>query len=67
MFHSYFIVYAFALNKFRYYSQSDVSTRHIVHSIGIVTNIKPCKTTPWWLDASQPLRYFTDFAVNTKS
>ncbi len=32
-----------------------------------VTSIKPCKTTSWWLDASQLLRYFTDFAVNAKS
>ena len=29
--------------------------------------IKPCKTTSWWLDASLPLRYFTDFAASAKS
>jgi len=28
-----------------------------------VTSIKPCKTTSWRLDASQPICYFTDFAV----
>ncbi len=29
--------------------------------------IKPCKTTSWWLDASLPICYFTDFAASAKS
>ena len=32
-----------------------------------IETIKPCKPISWWIDASLPQRFFTDFAVNAKS